>query len=47
MEPFTRWLLEDPDPAAPAGAPGAGGFVAFLDQVQGEALDFMREQGWC
>ena len=46
-EPFTRWLLEEPDPEAPKGTPGAGGFVAFLAQVQGEAYDYMREQGWC
>lgn len=46
-QPFTRWLLEEPVPEAPAGALGAGGFVAFLDEVQGEAFDYMRERGWC
>ncbi|KAK9831909.1 hypothetical protein WJX81_008153 [Elliptochloris bilobata] len=46
-EPFSRWLLEEPDTEAPAGTLGAGGFVAFLAQVQGEAYDYMREQGWC
>lgn len=47
VEPFTRWLLEEPDPDEPNGTPGAGGFVAFLAQVQGEAYDYMRKQGWC
>lgn len=46
-QPFTHWLLEEPVPDAPAGALGAGGFVAFLDEVQGEAFDYMRERGWC